>query len=171
MQKLKLVLYGNPILKLRAGRIRRIDGRIEHLAEKMAELMNHHTGIGLAAPQVSVSKRLIIVGAEGNDKPAVLINPEITFRSGLEEKEEGCLSLPGISIPLKRAEKIRITGTGLDGRSIELEAEGLVARAFQHEMDHIDGILIADRAGKDQTRAIADQLKAIERGEVEPSHE
>ncbi|MCK5558083.1 MAG: peptide deformylase, partial [Candidatus Hydrogenedentes bacterium] len=115
-----------------------------------------------------VSKRLIIVGIEENEKPITLVNPEITFRSGLGEKDEGCLSLPGVSVPLKRAEKIRIAGTCLDGKSVELEAEGLAAKAFQHEIDHIDGILITDRIGKDALKAIAAHLKAIERGEINP---
>ena len=168
MQELKLTLYGNPVLKLRAEAIQHIDKDIEHLAQGMIEVMAQHVGIGLAAPQVGVSKRLIIVGIEENEKPITLVNPEITFRSGLGEKDEGCLSLPGVSVPLKRAEKIRIAGTGLDGKPVEIEAEGLIARAFQHEIDHIDGILITDRAGKDQLKAVADQLKTIERGEVNP---
>ncbi len=164
MQELKLTLYGNPVLKLRADPISHIDKDIEHLAEGMLEVMDQYVGVGLAAPQVGVPKRLIIVGFETDEKPTVLVNPEITFRSGLREKDEGCLSLPGVSVPLKRAEKIRIAGTGLDGKPVEIEAEGLVARAFQHEIDHIDGILITDRIGKDQLKAIADHLKAIERG-------
>ena len=98
LRALKLALYGDPVLKLRADRIHRIDENIEQLAEQMVEVMNQHVGVGLAAPQVSISKRLIIVGVEENENPIALINPEITFRSGLEEKEEGCLSLPGISI-------------------------------------------------------------------------
>ncbi len=169
MQELKLTLYGNPVLKLRADPILHIDKDIEHLAEGMVEVMDQYVGVGLAAPQVGVSKRLIIVGVEENEKPITLVNPEITFRSGLGEKDEGCLSLPGVSVPLKRAEKIRIAGTDLDGKPVEIEAEGLVARAFQHEIDHIDGILITDRAGKEQLKPIADHLKAIERGEVPPA--
>ncbi len=168
MQELSLTLYGNPVLKLRADSVPNIDKDIDHLAEGMLEVMEQHVGVGLAAPQVGVSKRLIIVGFEEDEKPIVLVNPEITFRSGLEEKNEGCLSLPGVSVPLKRAEKIRIAGTGLDGKSVEMEAEGLVAKAFQHEIDHIDGILITDRIGKEQLMEIADHLKAIERGEVNP---
>lgn len=168
MQELKLTLYGNPVLTLHANPISHIDKDIEHLVEGMVEVMDRYVGVGLAAPQVGVSRRLIIVGVEKDEDLIVLVNPEITFRSGLKEKDEGCLSLPGVSVPIKRAEKIRVAGTGLDGKSIQMEVEGIAAKAFQHEIDHIDGILITNRAGKDQLKAITDHLKAIERGEVNP---
>lgn len=168
MQQLKLVCYGDPVLKQRAAGIQRIDGEISDLAADMIKVMDAHAGMGLAATQIGVSKRLITVRLEVDDEPITLVNPEITFRFGVLEKDEGCLSLPGISVPIKRAERVRITGIGLDGETVELEAEGLTARAFQHEADHIDGILISDRITKKQKKEIAEHLERIRTGEIQP---
>lgn len=166
MPELKILYYGDPVLKLRANQIHRIDKEIENLTGQMIDVMNEHDGVGLAAPQVGVSKRLIVVRLEEDDKLITLINPEITFRYGLQERDEGCLSLPGVSMPIRRAEKVHVSGTGLDGKPVDLEFEKLAARALQHEIDHIDGILITDRMTKKQLKEIEDQLTLIERGNI-----
>jgi peptide deformylase len=171
MSKLNLVLYGDPVLKTRADRIDLMSADTESLAMEMVEVMHDHAGLGLAAPQVGISKRLIVVRVYEDDRPLILLNPEITLRSGVSEREEGCLSLPGVGTTLKRAENIRVRATDLQGKPVELEASGLAARAFQHEVDHIDGILIIDRMGRKEMKEVADHLERIRRGEIPPSSE
>ncbi len=168
MGKLKLVLYGDPVLKNRAEPVARVNTEVETIAKEMVEVMHDHAGLGLAAPQVGISKRLIIVRTLEDDEPFILLNPEIVMRAGVAERDEGCLSLPGIGAQLKRAETVGVQATGLNGKRIALEATGLAARAFQHEIDHIDGILIIDRMGRREIRKVADHLEKIRRGEIAP---
>ena len=171
MQNLKLTLYGDPVLKARSDRIDRADREVEQLAAGMIDVMHQHAGVGLAAPQVGIPLRLIIVHLNFEDEPLILINPEITMRTGIQDREEGCLSLPGISTHLKRAETVRVCATDQKGTELHLEASGLAARAFQHEVDHIDGILLIDRMGRKDLRNVADHLERIRLGEIPPAHE
>ena len=164
--EMSLVLYGDPVLNQRAKEIARVDQKTIDIAQCMIEVMDEHCGMGLAAPQVGISKRIIIVRAAEDKDPVALVNPRITSRTGIEEKDEGCLSIPGIVLSLKRAKQIRITGKNLSNEDVAMEAGGFVARAFQHEVDHLDGILIVNRIGKKQLRSIATHLEEIKRGEV-----
>ncbi|ACI19172.1 peptide deformylase [Dictyoglomus thermophilum] len=135
---------GDPILKTKAKKVEKIDEKVKELARDMIETMKFCNGVGLAAPQVGESLRIIVVDYE--DNPIVLINPEIIEMSGEELDYEGCLSVPGVEVPVKRAERIVFKAQDLDGRTKKYRAKGLLARVVQHEVDHLDGMLILDRA-------------------------
>lgn len=140
---LKILTMENPILRKKAKRIAKIDENIKKLAEDMMETLKSADGVGLAAPQVGRSLRMIVVSYE--EKDMVLINPEIIEKEGESVDIEGCLSVPGVEIPVKRAEKITLTFQNLRGRTQKIKAEGMWARIFQHEIDHLDGVLIVDK--------------------------
>lgn len=148
MAVLEIRKYPDEILKKKASEITDIDGNVQKLIDDMIETMYKSNGIGLAAPQVGVSKRLIIVDIsprEENNSLIVLINPQIVSTEGEVLSEEGCLSLPGFITRLKRSEKIFVKGIDRKGKDIEIETNGLLGRAIQHEIDHLDGILLIDR--------------------------
>ncbi|GAB5047527.1 peptide deformylase [Thermodesulfovibrio sp. TK110] len=148
MAILEIKKYPDQVLKRKAELVTDIDGDLQKLIDDMIETMYNSNGIGLAAPQVGVLKRLIVVDTslrEENHSLIVLINPEIINSEGEILSEEGCLSLPGFITRLKRNEKIFVRGLDRKGKTIEIEATGLLARALQHEIDHLNGILIIDR--------------------------
>ncbi len=148
MAVLEIKRYPEEVLKKKALPVENINGDLQHLVNDMIETMYAASGVGLAAPQVGISKRLIVidVGTRGEEHPlVVLINPEIVDTDGLIDSEEGCLSLPGQSMTLKRAGRIVVKGLNMESKSVEVEATGLLSRALQHEIDHLDGILIVDR--------------------------
>jgi peptide deformylase len=125
-----------------------INGNIQKLIDDMIETMYKANGVGLSAPQVGVSKRIIVVDTsprEENQSLIVLVNPEIVNSDGEIISEEGCLSIPGFITRLQRKQKVFVKGLDKNGKEIEIEAEGLLARALQHEIDHLDGILLIDR--------------------------
>jgi peptide deformylase len=145
---LKILKYGEEVLKAKARAITAIDRHIADLAEAMVQTMHQAPGIGLAAPQVGESLQLVTVDLSVGEIPEellVVINPEITAAEGFEICEEGCLSVPGYSLPVKRNARIFLQATLLDGRELRMEFEGLKARVLQHEIDHLNGILIVDR--------------------------
>lgn len=140
---MEIVTYPEEVLRREAEPIDEIDQEIRDLADKMTEVMFKAEGVGLAAPQIGVGKRLIVVNLE--DDFRVLVNPELVERSDEEEAEqEGCLSVPGPEAPVNRAVSVVVKGTDLDGNEVELTREGLAARVFQHEIDHINGKLFID---------------------------
>jgi peptide deformylase len=145
---LKICKYGDEILKVKARAVTDINQQIADLAQAMVQTMHQAPGIGLAAPQVGVSVQLITVDLTVGEIPEellVLINPKIIEAEGYEISEEGCLSVPGYSLPVKRNAKIFLQATLLDGSESRLEYDGLKARVLQHEIDHLNGILIVDR--------------------------
>jgi peptide deformylase len=149
MSVLTIVKYGNPILKKKAKEVINIDDQVLKLLDDMVETVYAAPGVGLAAPQVAESKRIILVDFSIGEKPEQLIrliNPEIIYQEGSVIEEEGCLSLPDIDIHIERPAKIGVKALNLEGKEIELEATGLLARALAHEIDHLNGILIIDRA-------------------------
>ncbi len=140
----QILKYPNPILKKKSLEIDEINEEIKALAKEMAEIMFENQGVGLAAPQLGILKRIIVV--KGEKGAAAFINPKIIQKSkATEVAEEGCLCLPGIFLKIKRAKKIEITATNLAAEKIQFQAEGTVARVLQHEIDHLDGILIIDK--------------------------
>lgn len=148
MAVLEIRKYPDEVLKRKASSISEIDREIQRLIDDMIETMYASNGIGLAAPQVGVSKRLIVVDTsprQPNQSLIVMINPQIISTEGEILSEEGCLSLPGFITRLKRDERVLVKGLDRKGKEIEIQAEGLLARAIQHEIDHLDGILLIDR--------------------------
>lgn len=142
---MEVLRHPSPILKSRASEVdTSIDESLRELVRAMAETMYEENGVGLAAPQVGVDKRVIVFDVE--DRLAALCNPVITESS--EETavdDEGCLSVPGVSVPVERPVRIVCTGQTIEGREITIEAEEFLARVLQHEIDHLDGIIILDR--------------------------
>jgi peptide deformylase len=142
--------YPDEVLREKAEPVKAVDDSLRRLADDMVETMYSAPGVGLAAPQVGVSKRLVVADVrshEGEDAPlVVLFNPEILSAEGSAEIEEGCLSLPGLLTYVKRAEKILVRGLDREGREATVEAEGLLAIVLQHEIEHLDGVLIIDKA-------------------------
>jgi len=148
MAVLPLNYMGDRILRKKAVEITGIDGELQQLIEDMIETMYHKQGVGLAAPQVGVSRRLIVYdNAElpYGTEARVLINPRIVEEEGVCREEEGCLSIPELVEVVERAERIKVTGLNREGGPVEIIAEGLVARIIQHEIDHLDGVLFVDR--------------------------
>ena len=140
---LRIVTYPADVLAGKSQSVTRIDGQVVSLARGMASLMVTSQGIGLAAPQVGVARRIIT--ANVGDGCIYLINPVIIERQGKARREEGCLSCPGVSAVVDRDERILVRGLDLDGNEVTLEAEGLKARVLQHEIDHLEGVLIIDK--------------------------
>jgi len=133
----------DPILRQKSKRIRAIDGSIQRLIGNMIETMHSSNGVGLAAPQVGVPLRVIVIGIpEGED--ITLINPEIVRRTGERLVTEGCLSIPGYFGEVKRAQSVRVKGRDLSGKEIRIKAEELLAQALEHEIDHLNGVLYID---------------------------
>lgn len=145
MTKLAILRYPDPRLYTRAVPVQRFDQGLRKLVQDMAETMYAAPGIGLAATQVDVHQRLLIIDlSEGRDQLQVYINPEITQCAGQQQLEEGCLSVPGIYDFVQRAEQIRVRAQDQDGQWFEQQAEGLLAVCIQHEMDHLDGKVFVD---------------------------
>jgi peptide deformylase len=151
MAVLQIRVNDDPVLRQKAKRITAIDDRVRQLAHDMVETMRAANGIGLAAPQVGVLLRLIVVEIpEERDEGqkyqfTVLVNPEIVKATGEQVGPEGCLSLPGLVGDVRRAAKVVVKGLDLRGKEVRVKAQGLFARALQHEIDHLDGILFIDR--------------------------
>lgn len=154
--------FGDPVLRSEARSIENFDDSIEAQAERMIALMDEAFGVGLAAPQIGVSNRLLVYRV-GDAAPIVLANPEIEWSSDDEETfQEGCLSLANVHVDVDRAIHVRVNGQDARGDQIRIEASGLSARVIQHEMDHLDGVLILDRASKDQRKEALRNLREAE---------
>jgi peptide deformylase len=145
MTKLAILEYPDPRLRTKAVPVAVVDDAVRQLAADMLETMYASNGVGLAASQVDVHRRLLVLDvSETRDHPMVFINPEILTAEGRQPGEEGCLSLPGIYDKLERAAKIRVRALDRDGKPFELDAEGMLAVCLQHEMDHLEGKLFVD---------------------------
>jgi peptide deformylase len=136
-------LYGDPILRRKAMHVQEVTPELRRLISDMVETMFHQVGIGLAAPQVGIPYRLLVMD-DGKGGARALVNPVITQRSGSVVDEEGCLSLPGIYADVERSKSVTIEATDEDEQPVNIEATGMQARVIQHEMDHLDGILFID---------------------------
>ena len=145
MAKRKKITDKDPPLRQTSRPVERVTPRIQQLLDDMLETMRAADGVGLAAPQVGVLRRLVVIEVE-EDHPIFLINPEIIYEAGEQEGPEGCLSIPGRSGIVRRPMKVTVRATGRDGKAFEMTGEGLLARAFCHEIDHLDGKLYTDIA-------------------------
>jgi|SRR5688572_10942578 peptide deformylase len=145
MALLQILEFPDPRLRTRAQPVTEVDASLRALIDDMFETMYAAPGIGLAATQVNVAKRVLVIDlSERHDQPLVLINPEVTSRAGVEETEEGCLSVPGYFDKVSRAEKIHVRALDRNGKPLEFDADGLLAVCIQHEIDHLDGKLFVD---------------------------
>ncbi len=145
MAILPIRLYPDPVLREPASAVVEIDDALKKLVADLGETMRAAPGIGLAAPQVGVQRRVFVYSLSEEEDIVALINPEIIERSGEEIDSEGCLSIPGISYDVARAQRVVLRALNIDGETIEIEAVDLVARVLQHEVDHLDGVLFIDR--------------------------
>jgi peptide deformylase len=145
MATLEILHFPDPRLRKTARPVDRVDDQIRQTVDDLFETMYGAPGIGLAAIQVNIQKRIMVIDiSENKDQPLCLINPQILERSGEEEMEEGCLSVPGFFEAVRRAERVRVRALDREGQALELEAEGLLAVCIQHETDHLDGKLFVD---------------------------
>jgi peptide deformylase len=160
MAVLKLQKYGSPILREKAIPVSKVDSEIRELVDDMVETMYVEGGVGLAAPQIGISKRIIIIDTEEKGV-MVLINPVIIKREGETKEEEGCLSVPGIFSIVKRSAVITVEALDLDEKKVRLTQEGFLAIALQHEIDHLDGYLFIDRLSPAKRLMIKNKLKEI----------
>ncbi|MEZ4227440.1 MAG: peptide deformylase [Polyangiaceae bacterium] len=153
--------YPDPRLREVAKPVGTVDDEIRTLVDDMAETMYAAPGVGLAAPQVGVALRVFVIDIAAEDEPSdlkVFINPEITFKDGHQTWNEGCLSFPGVSEDIKRAEYVKVTALDRKGKRFELEADGLLAVAIQHENDHLDGVLMIDKLNAVKRRLMGRKL-------------
>jgi peptide deformylase len=143
-------VFGDPVLRTRAGEVTEFDAALRRLADDMLETMYDAPGVGLAAPQIGIQKRMFVYDI--GEGPGVVVNPVLEEVSGEYTHDEGCLSVPGLYWPISRAMHARVTGQDLDGNPIELEGEELMARMLQHEIDHLDGKLLLTRLTDEQRK-------------------
>jgi peptide deformylase len=155
--------YPDAVLRMRAREVESFDDDLARLAEKMIHLMRDARGVGLAATQVGVLQRLFVFQADDDDEATAIVNPEITTRSKeTEVLDEGCLSLQGVLVPVERAVEVTIEGRDLGGAPLRLQLEAIDARVVQHELDHLDGVLMLERTDDESRReALATLRKAI----------
>jgi peptide deformylase len=160
MPVLDILRYPDPRLYKKAAPVKEVDASIRSLVRDMAETMYAAPGMGLAATQVDVHKRVIVIDAsETRDQLRVLINPEIIAQEGVQYCEEGCLSVPGVFEPIERAERVTVRALGIDGNPFTLEAEKLLAVCIQHEMDHLEGKVFVDYLSRLKQKRIKARLQ------------
>jgi peptide deformylase len=162
IEKCQLTHYPADVLAKSASPVEKIDDNIRQLIVKMTDVMLKNKGVGLAAPQIGVPLRLFIISLDGNrESVKVYVNPAVTPIGELDSVEEGCLSVPNVFTKIKRYKKCKVIATDLDGKQFTEEAEGLFARALQHESDHINGVTIVSRMGQAAKIARRKQLKKL----------
>ena len=157
----KIRTYGDPVLKSKASKVTDVDGKVIRLVDDMFDtLIDSGNGLALAAPQIGVQKQ-VVVWDFGED-PLAIINPEIVESDGEWVFDEGCLSIPGLYVEMLRPKQVLVRGVDLDGEIIEIEADELEARMFQHEIDHLNGVLMFDRLEGDQRKSALAEYRRIE---------
>lgn len=164
MALLPILYYPDPRLHQVAAKVDRVDDRIRQLINDMAESMYSAPGVGLAATQVNVHLRVIVIDiSETRDQLCVFVNPELVTAGGEVDREEGCLSVPGVYEKVRRAERVTVRAQDADGRPFTLEAEGLLAVCIQHEMDHLEGKVFVERLSRLKQSRILSRIKKQER--------
>jgi len=162
-------IYGDPVLRQKAAPVTEFGAALEALAADMRETMKAYDGVGLAGNQIGVAQRILVVdvpAGESERAEYTLVNPVIQRRSGSETAEEGCLSIPGIYADVARSAAVHVTAKDVHGAPLEFDAEGYLARAIQHEIDHLDGILFVDRLSLLKRQFLRRSLDALARGEL-----
>lgn len=162
-------VFGDPVLEQVAARIDNVDGKLITLAEEMFRAMYEAPGLGLAAPQIGVARQIFVWDID--DNPQAIINPTIAESSGEWVYDEGCLSIPGMYVEMVRPRRVLVRGISLDGDEVEFEADELLARLFQHEIDHLNGVLMFERMTPEQrTEALKVYESRDQRAAAEPIH-
>ena len=166
MSVLTILEFPDERLRKKAAAVKAVDDNIKQLLDDMLETMYESRGVGLAATQVDVHRRVIVIDvSENKDAPLFLINPEIIAKDGVEESEEGCLSVPGFFEKVKRAEHVKVRALNRDGKPFEFEARDLLAVCVQHEMDHLEGKLFVDYISPLKRQRIKKKLEKIHKME------
>jgi peptide deformylase len=167
MAILDILHYPDPRLRTRAQPVETFDAELRQLVDDMFETMYAAPGIGLAATQVNVHKRVVVIDvSEEKNQPLVFINPEILSKEGVEEMQEGCLSVPGYYDTVQRADRVKVRAQDRDGNTFELEADGLLAVCIQHEIDHLDGKLFVDYLSELKRKRVRKKLEKEARYEA-----
>ncbi len=179
--KLPIVRYGDPVLRAKGKRVPAIDASVRELAANMIETMHEANGVGLAAQQVGEARQLTVIDVAGAEDqastmklngaevdpnswmPLVLVNPELTLHKETDLALEGCLSFPEITADIRRATSVALRAQSLEGETLEIEASGLLARALQHEVDHLNGVLFIDRMSAATKVALHSRLKRMQK--------
>jgi peptide deformylase len=163
-----ILSYGDPRLLIKSTEVTRIDQEMSDFVRGMFELLYRVPGIGIAAPQVGCNMRFFVFDMNrradpGSRTPVTMINPVISAKEGAITQEEGCLSFPGIFVPVERALRIEIKGVDMEGKDLVLEGEGLFARLIQHEMDHLEGVLLSEHMTRWDKLRLQKEMRAIEK--------
>ena len=153
----KIRVFGDPVLRKVADEVTNVDGKLVKLVDDMLETMYAEPGIGLAAPQIGVQRRLFVYDV--GEGPQTVVNPVVSETRGEWVYEEGCLSVPGLFWEIVRPREVHLTGHDLDGNEVSIEADELVARLFQHELDHLDGVMLIDHLDNDARKAALKVLR------------
>ncbi|MCB0987002.1 MAG: peptide deformylase [Microthrixaceae bacterium] len=161
MAPYEIRVIGDPVLKQRADDITDIDGKLARLVDDMIATMYAAPGVGLAAPQVGVQKRLFVWDIDDGTGAHAIVNPEIVESDGEWTYQEGCLSVPGLSWEITRPNHVHVVGRDLEGNEVSFDASEFEGRMFQHELDHINGVLLVDRLDEDQARQAKRQVREL----------
>jgi peptide deformylase len=163
-------IFGDPVLKTTAAHVTDIDGKLVALTEEMLDVMYEAPGIGLAAPQIGIQKSIFVWDLGDDDGPRTILNPVIS-EYGTDEwvYDEGCLSIPGLFVEMIRPKTIHVTGIDLDGNDVSFEADELLARLFQHEVDHLNGVLMFERMTADQRKEALIEWRRLRDAPPEPA--
>ncbi len=166
----QVLQFGDPVLKSKASRVTEFGEPLRAEAERMVAIMRDGLGVGLAATQIGILRRLLVFQAGPDSEPSAIVNPELEWLSeDVAVAEEGCLSIPRVSVDVERPLFARVSGTDVGGEPVSIEASGLEARVLQHEIDHLDGILILDRTSREQRKGALRALR--EGGTYSPAEE
>ena len=166
MQPYAIRIVGDPVLRQKANEVTDIDGRLADIVEGMTGALYEANGLAVAAPQVGVLKRIFVYDMHEGEGPKVIVNPVISESRGEWVYDEGCLSVPGLSWEIVRPKEVHLTGYDLDGNEVSFEADELLARMFQHEIDHLDGVLLIDRLDEDQRKEAKRAVRQLQLREL-----
>jgi peptide deformylase len=165
MALMEVLKFPHPVLRKKCEKVETVDDEIKKIARDMAETMYAENGIGLAAPQVGISKRIFVVDVD--EELLTVINPEISVSGEKEKMEEGCLCLPKVTVEIERLSRVHMEGIDIQGNKVTIDAEELLARAFQHEVDHLNGMLIIDHLSKVKRDIVVKKFRKLQLKEKE----